>query len=45
MSLPTLTPSTPATASGFYGVNPFQTTTSFLLTISFEGPAHVAGQG
>lgn len=44
MSLPRMLPSTPATVTGFYsGLNPFGATVSYQLTISFEGPATVAG--
>lgn len=44
MSLPRMLPSTPATVLGFYsGLNPFGATVSYQLTISFEGPATVAG--
>jgi hypothetical protein len=44
MSLPRMLPSTPATVRGFYsGLNPFGATVSYQLTISFEGPATVAG--
>jgi hypothetical protein len=44
MSLPRMLPSTPATVTGFYsGLNPFGATVSYQMTISFEGPATVAG--
>ena len=46
MSLPRMTPSTPATVNGTYsGLNPFAPATPYTLTISFEGPATVAGGG
>lgn len=44
MSLPRMLPSTPATVTGFYtGLNPFGATVSYQMSISFEGPATVAG--